>query len=385
MTGANDYDAILERLLSESPADARERALTEADRRIGDRPVVLHGCGDIGCRLMRAMRAHGVEPVAFSDNSPAKAGTTVDGVPVLSVADACERYGATGAFVVSVWSPGAAFSLIRDQLAGCGAEVVLPLTPMVWKYADEMLPHFLYTTPDVLLARRDEIVAAFALLSDDESREEFLGQLEWRLTGDNDCLLPPSTDTPYFEPDIVPLSADESVVDCGAFDGDTLREFVGRMAGAFDSYEAFEPDPTNFERLSAYTASLPADVSGRVRVHQAAVADCAGTLRFGATGGTDACASDDGDIEVACVRLDDTVARATYVKMDIEGAETGALLGAERIIGEQAPKLAICVYHTPVDFFTIPLLIHRLEPDADMYCRCYMNDGLETVVYAVPR
>src|SRR5690606_33131118 len=46
-----------------------------------------------------------------------------------------------------------------------------------------------------------------------------------------------------------------------------------------------------------------------------------------------------------------------FIKMDIEGSETKALLGAVRSIERFKPKLAIAIYHGDYDIFGIPLLI----------------------------
>ena len=77
----------------------------------------------------------------------------------------------------------------------------------------------------------------------------------------------------------------------------------------------------------------------------------------------------------------------TLIKMDIEGSELSALMGAEKIIKRCFPKLAICVYHRVDDFITIPQYIRSLSSDKIRY-KFYMRHHAawmaETVLYAIP-
>lgn len=73
----------------------------------------------------------------------------------------------------------------------------------------------------------------------------------------------------------------------------------------------------------------------------------------------------------------------TYIKMDIEGAEAEALLGAKESIEKNKPKLAICLYHKPDDIFKLPLLVHKINPLYKMYIRHYSNYHTDTLLYAV--
>jgi len=75
--------------------------------------------------------------------------------------------------------------------------------------------------------------------------------------------------------------------------------------------------------------------------------------------------------------------KVTYIKMDIEGSETKALWGAKRIIQEHKPKLAICIYHNPKDYFEIPRLLKQFVPEYKFYLRHYGNGFAETVLFAV--
>lgn len=375
--------AHLERLLSEDPECARRRAFSEADRRTEGRPLVLHGCGQMGRRLAQALVADGRPPVAFADNDAGKQGTKVDGIEVLDPAVAAGRFGDEAAFVVSKWSPGDGYVDVQRQLLGLGVRTVVPLPVFMWRYPDRLLPHYLFALPDALLEFADEISGAYELLDDEEPREQYLGQLEWRLWLDYTALSTPRPlSTQYFEPGVIALGEHEVFVDCGAFDGDSLRSFLRESGRVFDRVHAFEPAPDTFLRLAAYVAELPAEVGHRISLEDAAVGDEECTLHFDGAGSTSGKLTDSGDIEVRCVRLDDAVGSATYIKMDIEGAETGAILGARRLLADPVTRLAVSLYHTPTDFFRLVNLVHSLKPDARLTCRGYDVDGLEFVLYA---
>ena len=75
--------------------------------------------------------------------------------------------------------------------------------------------------------------------------------------------------------------------------------------------------------------------------------------------------------------------KVTFIKMDIEGAEYEALKGAERLIREYKPKLAVSVYHKPEDIWELPGLILSFCPEYTFYLRHYSLSSEETVLYAV--
>ncbi|WP_050782855.1 FkbM family methyltransferase [Selenomonas sp. oral taxon 137] len=95
--------------------------------------------------------------------------------------------------------------------------------------------------------------------------------------------------------------------------------------------------------------------------------------------------AEDGSERAEFRPLDEVLGEApvTLVKMDIEGAEPLALRGAERIIREHAPKLAICTYHRAEHLWEIPALIREMNPAYRFYFRHHDTDETETVCYAI--
>jgi FkbM family methyltransferase len=257
---------------------------------------------------------------------------------------------------------------------------------VVWRYPDALLPHFFFDLPERTLARRKELTRSFGLLADERSRAELVAQLRWRLHLDAARLPEPAGVEAYWDRTILTAANDELFVDCGAFDGDTIGAFLQAHGDRFQGIVAYEPDAVTLRKLRAAVAALPQAVRARIDVRHAAVAAEQGVVRFEAGGAMHSAISERGAVEVRAVTLDGELAgrRPTFVKMDIEGAELGALRGAAGVIRDARPVLAICVDHRPEDLWAIPALIADLAPDYAHAFRSHGTEGFDTVWYGVP-
>jgi FkbM family methyltransferase len=189
----------------------------------------------------------------------------------------------------------------------------------------------------------------------------------------------PFTLPQYFVP-CMTFSADEIVADCGFYTGDTAEKYI-KYAGDFKRYYGFEPSEQNISKVPENIAADP-----RIEIIKAGVHSYNTTLRFSYKIHTaSASAFDDlGGESLPVVSLDaffDGKEPPTFIKMDIEGSEIAALLGAKCLIREYKPKLAICIYHKPEDIIEIPILIRELNPDYEMKLYCHTDIGADIVIY----
>lgn len=387
MTDTVNAREELERLLSESVDSARRRERSAFDELAEDLPIVIFGAGGLGKKTADGLIALGRPPIAFADNAPARVGTQVAGIPVLSTADAIARYGKDAVFVVAVWRSPATERMSErvEQLRSRGAQRVTPFATLFWKYPDHFLPYYAIDLPHKVLEAKADVVRAFELLADEASRLEFVAHLRLRLLLDFAGLSEPLVTPEYFAPDLFRLSDEERFVDCGAYDGDTVRSFLKLLPKFSGRVRAFEPDKANFARLEEWRRELPAGLRQRIDGVCAGVGASRTKVAFN-EGGSTGSAVGSGPAEIDIVPLDEALADLppTLIKVDTEGYEPEVLAGARRTISDLAPTLALCVYHRQDHPWRIPLMTAALHDGYRFTLRSYCLDGWDLVLYAVP-
>ena len=378
-------------LLAEDAGAARLRAARMFNDARQERPVVLVGAGNLGKRAAAAMRADGDVPVAFADRDQSIAGRTIEGVPVLSITDAVSGH-KDALFVVTIWGALSEHRIAHTQreLAALGVKRVAPFAHLFWRY-QLALPHYLVDLPHAVLEERADVERAFTLFTDGRSRAEFVAHIRARLSGEVHAVAEPVAQPQYLAADLIAWSRDESVVDGGAFDGDTLRSWIAHCGLAFAAWTAFEPQPETARAFARTVATLPEPVRCRVQLHQMALGARRERISFTAVaspGASRAAASGVGDvIEVSVAPLDEVQldVAPTFVKCDIEGAELDALAGMCQTVARARPVLAICAYHRQDHLWRVPLAIASMCEDYDVVLRPYGAEGWDLVCFGIPR
>lgn len=350
-----------------------------------DGRCVIFGAGSMGHRSLLALASIGVHPLAVCDNNPDLWGMRIAGVPVLSPAAAALRFGKDAVFFIAVRNELHFHRSTVEQLVRLGCRHISSVDCITWRFPENFFPFLFYDLPHKVYAQAEQVLLAAELWEDEASRAEYLAQVRLRTLGDPSGLSRPAAKDSYFLDGIFELKPGDVFVDCGAFDGDTIRDVVERQPG-FGSVEAVEADTLSFARLAGYVATTDPAIRSRIRLHHCAVGAQRGRVRFEDSGKVDSKVSDIGETVVDLVPLDAMFAskRISMLKMDIEGGEFNALLGARNVIRRDRPILAVCVYHLQNDLWRLPLFMRALVPDYRMYLKAYRGDGIQTVAYAVP-
>lgn len=378
----------LREVLTESVPAVQAREATALDDLLRSRHgrCVIYGAGTLGKKSVMLLREIGVEPLALTDSNPDRWGTVISALPVLSPADAAAQYGKNAVFFVTIWNDFHWYKQTLSKLTALGCTAVSSYAPIFWRFGDRFMDLLLLNEPAHRVYRQiDDVLEAETLWGDEESLVTYRANIVWRAQGDPSHLPYPAPQNTYFPPDLFRLLPDEVVVDCGAFNGDTIRFLLSEVGPNFKAIHAIEADAVSLRQLHDYLSTLDTAVVAKIHVHTCAVGETRGVLRFSMSGAATSRADDLG-VDVSCIPLDDLFANetVTLIKMDIEGAEYGSLRGAADIIGRDHPILAICVYHTQNDIWRIPLLLRSMHPGYHFFLRAYDGDGFQSVLYAVP-
>ena len=217
-------------------------------------------------------------------------------------------------------------------------------------------------------------------LADNLSKDSFRKVVQFRYTFDLDYMqgFSLTIDRQYFE-DFIRLGAHEVFVDGGGYDGQTTLAFASR-APDYRRIYYFEPNPSMMDVSKRKLAQLP-----RIQYIQKGLYSHKGVMQFDSSGGSASRISGSGQDVIDVIALDNVVSEpVTFIKLDVEGAESKAIDGAANQIRYHAPILAVCVYHDQADFWRIPRRILDLNNRYKIYLRHYSEGILETVMFFIP-
>ena len=350
------------------------------------RPILLYGMGNGADKILTVCEAYGIPVADFFASDGFVRGHSFHSKVVLSFSQACEKYGAENMIILLSFASSRPEVLETIGRVAETCEMYIPDVPVC---GTELFNAEFYE------AHRDEIAAARSLFADEESRRVYDGIMQYKLTGRMDILRATESEPAEAYRRILRAEGFVTAADLGAYNGDTIRD-LRQYAPALREVIALEPDRRNFRKLVEYAAAL-GESRDSLTVHplQAGAWSHTATLTFHGSGNrnaglTDAPAEAKGNIlpstadnpyfgktaEVPVTALDTAAeeilgsdTHIDYIKYDVEGAETEALLGSRAIIARDAPALLVSAYHRSSDLFRLPLLVQELNADYKLYLR----------------
>lgn len=316
-------------------------------------PIVLYGMGNGTDMIIEKLSSIGITPAEIFASDEFVRGHSFRGYKVLKYSEVCEKYADFVIVVCFAMHDEAMLEKIRT-MAG-EHPLFAPNVPIV----DDGI-----FTREFIEEHDAEFDAAYSLLSDDFSRQSFVDVLNFKVSGKVSYLFSCEKKKEEIYSEYLKLNESEIFMDLGAYDGDTVREFLAATNGKYEKIIAVEADEKNYRKLTDKTSEVE-----KIETHNLAVWDKKETLFFEKKKGRNSKLSSSGKVEVQADSVDNILngEKITVLKMDIEGSEEKALEGAKKTISAYKPKLYVCAYHRNDDMFRLPLKINEICKDYKFY------------------
>lgn len=356
--------------------------VTSKENQLSKHPIVLYGAGGICSAAINFFEAQGIEVTCICDKKK-KGFFGRSGIKVITPAELLKEY----SHVIVVITSWRYEKEITEDLIHLGFP------------QDQICPFRPYSIPlDRFKTNYLQGYAwAYDNVTDDVSKKLVIEKMNAYLL--DKPLTPTSAiGKMYYDNEIFSLGKDETLVDAGAYTGDTAEAFIKSVNGEYHYIWSFEPDEQNREQAEISLSQYP-----NISIVPKGLWSSSQNLTFFGVGEMDSTFipvnSGDGGFsfisrdaekqELEVVALDDLFADSleenlpTFIKMDIEGAEKEAIIGMSNIIKQRKPKLAIAIDHKPDDIYTLPQTISAIRSDYHFYLRQYDHSFTETILYCI--
>lgn len=316
-------------------------------------PIVVYGMGDGAEKIINILKEYSTEVDDIFASDEFVRGHTFLGKKVMKYSEVCDKY--KDFTVVMAFAIHDQPMLNRIKEINQSHAVVAPDVPVAG--------NGLFTR-EFVKANEKKFDIVYNNLADDRSKEVFLNIINFKISGKVDYLYRSTDDKESVYKHILRLNHYENIVDLGAYDGDTIKEFLSFTEGNYNNIVAVEADEKNFKKMLKNTAELD-----NIECHNLAVWSHEATLKFCKKAGRNSKLGNIG-IEIQGNSVDNIIkSPVSLIKMDIEGSELQALSGAENTIKKYFPNLYVCAYHRNEDMFAIPLKIWEMDKDYKIYFR----------------
>jgi len=319
--------------------------------KVVDKPIVLYGMGNGADRILDRCIAEDIAVSGVFASDAFVRGQTFRSYQVCKYADIVKKY---ENFVIVI-AFASESPMVLEDFYGL-ADKHETYAPHVAIFAGDEIVSFPW-----LQAHAAQLQMVYDNLADARSREVFADILNYKLSGKLKYLQNSTSQRQDDLRTLLNFDENEVYVDLGAYDGDTIREFLQLTRGAYSKIFALEPDKKNFIKLQRFIAQeqLP-----NVELLNSGIWCKPGEHNFFQRGGRMSSLSEQGKVSVKVDSLDNILGKSavSYIKMDVEGAEEEALIGGSEHLAKYMPKLFVAGYHRDDDLWKLPQLLWNIAP-----------------------
>lgn len=353
-----------------------------ADRKIDqimcNKRILMYG---IGNQFEECYKLFADKECLFFDGDPKKWGKTHNGNIINAPQEMPKCINNDSAVIITS---------IRNQyeIAKMLVETIGIPSSMIYMYTCRWYEDKIYNL-DILQYNWDKIITYSQKFADAESCRYYLNSAMARRER-NPLLLAPNPNCRENGEygDIVCLKKKDSIIDCGAYTGDTVELYMKKLSGECKIY-AIEPYEMSFrslkkriadnsweDRVIAYNCAVghkPAKTIIRYNAN-----DFAMGISLSKTEGKEG-------QQVRVESLDNLFENTniSYIKFDIEGEEKKALRGAKKIIEKCHPRLMVSAYHKIEDFWELPEIIWSINENYKIYVGHAPGTSMEMEFYCI--
>lgn len=320
-----------------------------------NKPILLFGLGDGGDKVINALNTYGLKISGVFCSDDLYREKYFHGFKVMKYSAAKEIFGD----MIVLMSFGSNKDEVMDIAKHISGEQEF-YAPDVPVFGDGLFDKGFFE------ANRPRLEWVYDRLADEQSKYVFNRIINYKLSGKVEYLYACETDNNEAFDNILHIGKDERFLDLGAYDGDTIREFIKYTDNSYSCITAVEPDRKNFKKLLLSTENMK-----NINLINAAVSDLPGAAAFDCKGGRSSFLSNSGKDKVELISVDSLKEQFTYIKIDVEGNELKTIKGAKETMAKYKPKMLISAYHRNEDMFTIPQAVLDTNPNYKVYIRHY--------------
>ena len=344
--------------------------------------LAIYGAGNVGKLVASVLmpRLQKWQKIFFIDDTPSKQGSFLLGIEIISKNAYCQKSKGNGLVIISIFQPGFSYLKSSDIFSATLGLKSIHFSQVLCTLSPPDFQYLFFEHKNSLLKKQEAYSKLLPMLSDMLSKEVLNQHITLRTEYKLEALDCTSRSDIDFLSSILPSNI--IFIDLGAYNGDTILDFIKLSNNKYHLIHAVEPDTRNRQKIERLrTTIIPDDkliITDKAVYHEKTLigfrmnSDVSSQIHL--TAGS----------KVETILLSEFIySNPMLIKMDIEGCEYDVLKTSEDYLRKFKPWLAISVYHKPDDLIDILTFLYKLEIYTSFYLRCHGQDGEDLTLYCL--